>query len=565
VSAGTESSPLIVVVVSETKVRERLIADLARRFGSDYELVGQPSGEGALASLAAGRPGREVAVVIALQRLSDMTGVQFLGRASALAPAAKRGLVITYGDPEANQSVIEATTFGLIEQWCWQPWEPAEELLFPFVSALLTAWSRGRDVPRFEAVRIVGEQWSAPSHELRDLLQRNGFPYGFYTPDSERGRELLADAAQDGSRLPVALFFDGRVLIEPSRAEVAAALGVTIRPQQTTWDLAVVGAGPAGLAAALYGASEGLRTVLLEGEAIGGQAGTSTMIRNYLGFPRGISGGELTRSAAQQARQLGATFVYAQVAGLKLGGSDHTLVLRDQTEVTAKAVVLAIGVSYRRLGVPAVEDLVGAGVFYGVAATEAQALRGQPVFVVGAANSAGQAALHLAGYASQVTIVVRGSSLREKMSDYLVRDIERAPNTHVRLNTEVVAAAGTGRLQQLTLRCAADDTEEQVDAAGLFVLIGAIPRTAWLPSELEQDSEGFILTGADVLDPDGTPPASWPLSRPPLFYESSVPGVFAAGDVRYRSTKRVAAAVGEGSVTVRLIHEYLSELSATAR
>jgi thioredoxin reductase (NADPH) len=565
VSAGTASSPLIVVVVSETKVRERLIADLARRFGSDYELVGQPSGEGALASLAAGRPGREVAVVIALQRLSDMTGVQFLGRASALAPAAKRGLVITYGDPEANQSVIEATTFGLIEQWCWQPWEPAEELLFPFVSALLTAWSRGRDVPRFEAVRIVGEQWSAPSHELRDLLQRNGFPYGFYTPDSERGRELLADAAQDGSRLPVALFFDGRVLIEPSRAEVAAALGVTIRPQQTTWDLAVVGAGPAGLAAALYGASEGLRTVLLEGEAIGGQAGTSTMIRNYLGFPRGISGGELTRSAAQQARQLGATFVYAQVAGLKLGGSDHTLVLRDQTEVTAKAVVLAIGVSYRRLGVPAVEDLVGAGVFYGVAATEAQALRGQPVFVVGAANSAGQAALHLAGYASQVTIVVRGSSLREKMSDYLVRDIERAPNTHVRLNTEVVAAAGTGRLQQLTLRCAADDTEEQVDAAGLFVLIGAIPRTAWLPSELEQDSEGFILTGADVLDPDGTPPASWPLSRPPLFYESSVPGVFAAGDVRYRSTKRVAAAVGEGSVTVRLIHEYLSELSATAR
>jgi thioredoxin reductase (NADPH) len=565
VSAGTASSPLIVVVVSETKVRERLIADLARRFGSDYELVGQPSGEGALASLAAGRPGREVAVVIALQRLSDMTGVQFLGRASALAPAAKRGLVITYGDPEANQSVIEATTFGLIEQWCWQPWEPAEELLFPFVSALLTAWSRGRDVPRFEAVRIVGEQWSARSHELRDLLQRNGFPYGFYTPDSERGRELLADAAQDGSRLPVALFFDGRVLIEPSRAEVATALGVTIRPQQTTWDLAVVGAGPAGLAAALYGASEGLRTVLLEGEAIGGQAGTSTMIRNYLGFPRGISGGELTRSAEQQARQLGATFVYAQVAGLKLGGSDHTLVLRDQTEVTAKAVVLAIGVSYRRLGVPAVEDLVGAGVFYGVAATEAQALRGQPVFVVGAANSAGQAALHLAGYASQVTIVVRGSSLREKMSDYLVRDIERAPNTHVRLNTEVVAAAGTGRLQQLTLRCAADDTEEQVDAAGLFVLIGAIPRTAWLPSELEQDSEGFILTGADVLDPDGTPPASWPLSRPPLFYESSVPGVFAAGDVRYRSTKRVAAAVGEGSVTVRLIHEYLSELSATAR
>jgi thioredoxin reductase (NADPH) len=565
VSAGTASSPLIVVVVSETKVRERLIADVARRFGSDYELVGEQSGEEALASLAADRSGREVAVVIASHRLSDMTGVQFLGRASALAPAAKRGLLVTYGDLEANNSVIEATTFGLIDQWCWEPWEPAEELLFPFVSALLTAWARGRDVPRFEAVRVVGEQWSARSHEFRDLLRRNGIPYGFYTPDSRRGRELLAEAAQDGARLPVALFFDGRVLIEPSNVEVAAALGVTIRPPQTTWDLAVVGAGPAGLAAALYGASEGLRTVLIEAEAIGGQAGTSTMIRNYLGFPRGISGGELTQFAAQQARQLGSTFVYAQVTELKPGTSDHTLVLRDQTDVTAKAVVLATGVSYRRLGVPAVEDLVGAGVFYGAAATEAPALRGQPVFVVGAANSAGQAALHLARYASQVTIVVRGSSLREKMSDYLVRDIERAANIHVRLRTEVVAAAGTGRLQQLALRCAADDTEEQVDAAGLFVLIGAIPRTAWLPSELEQDPGGFIRTGADVLDPDGKPPASWPLSRPPLFYESSMPGVFAAGDVRYRSTKRVAAAVGEGSVTVRLIHEYLSELSATAR
>ena len=538
------------------------MTEVRHRFGGDYEVVGEPSGQEAIALLVESGPDRDVAAVIAAQRLSDMSGVAFLGQVSGLAPGAKRGLIVTYGDPEANERIIEGTTFGQIDQWCWAPWEPAEELLFPFVSALLTAWARGREIPRFEAVRVVGEQWSAHSHELRDLLQRNGIPYGFYTPDSELGREFLAKAGEDGSRLPVALFFDGRILVEPSRAEVAAALGARSRPEQSTWDLAVVGAGPAGLAAALYGASEGLRTVLLEGEAIGGQAGTSTMIRNYLGFPRGISGGELAQSAAQQATQLGAIFVYAEVAELRPGRAQHTLVLGDQSEVKAKAVVLATGVSYRRLDVPAVEELIGAGVFYGAAATEAAALRGLPVFVVGAANSAGQAALHLARYASQVTILVRGSSLRDKMSDYLVRDIERTDNIAVRTRTEVIGAAGTGRLEQLTLRCSADNTEQLVDAAGLFVLIGAVPRTAWLPQAIARDPAGFILTGSDLLNTDGTLPGGWILPRPPLFYETNVAGVFAAGDVRHHSTKRVAAAVGEGSVTVRLIHQYLADLAA---
>jgi thioredoxin reductase (NADPH) len=562
VSAGTAAAAQIVLVVSDEQIRQRLVTEVKHRFGGDYEVVGERSGQAAIGLLVASDPGRDVAAVIAAQRLSDMGGVAFLGQVSRLAPGAKRGLIVTYGDPEANARIIEGTTFGQIDQWCWEPWEPAEELLFPFVSALLRAWARARDVPRFEAVRVVGEQWSARSHELRDLLQRNGIPYGFYTPDSELGRELLAKAGQDGSRLPVALFFDGRMLIEPSNAEVAAALGARIRPEQSTWDLAVVGAGPAGLAAALYGASEGLRTVLLEGEAIGGQAGTSTMIRNYLGFPRGISGGELAQSAAQQATQLGAIFVYAQVVELRFGRGEHVLVLGDQSEVKAKAVVLATGVSYRRLGVPAVEELIGAGVFYGAAATEAPALRGLPVFVVGAANSAGQAALHLARYARQVTILVRGSALRDKMSDYLMRDIERASNIDVRTHTQVVDAAGSGRLEQLTLGCSADNTQQLVDAAGLFVLIGAVPRTAWLPQAVARDPAGFILTGSDVLTGQGTLPDSWILPRPPLFYETSVAGIFAAGDVRHRSTKRVAAAVGEGSVTVRLIHEYLADLAA---
>ena len=560
-AAGGARKPLILAVVGDASVEQRLVADLVRRFGGDYEVVGETSADTALETVA---ESSEVAVVIASQRLAGMTGIEFLGRAHAAAPAARRGLLIAYGDPGRNDAVIEAMTFARIDQWLWQPWDPAEELLYPSVSALLAAWARGRDVPRFEAVRIVGEQWSARSHELRDLLQRNGVPHGFYAADSREGRELLGSARRDGSRLPLTVFPDGRVLVDPSNAEVASALGVRTRPEESSCELAVVGAGPAGLAAALYGASEGLSTVLLEAEALGGQAGTSTMIRNYLGFPRGISGEELTRLASEQATLFGASFVYSRVVDLRSGRGAHELVLSDGTAITARAVVLATGVTYRRLDVPGTDRLIGAGVFYGAAATEAQALAGQPVFVVGAANSAGQAALHLARYASRVTLVVRGPSLAAKMSNYLIREIERASNIAVRTQTEIVEATGGGRLERLTLHHTASAAEEVVDAAGLFVLIGALPHTDWLPATLMRDEDGYIRTGRDLIDGEGNAPTHWPLRRTPLLYETSLPGVFAAGDVRHRSIKRVASAVGEGSVTVQQVHEHLSELSPTA-
>jgi len=560
-AAGGARKPLILAVVGDASVEQRLVADLVRRFGGDYEVVGETSADTALETVA---ESSEVAVVIASQRLAGMTGIEFLGRAHAAAPAARRGLLIAYGDPGRNDAVIEAMTFARIDQWLWQPWEPAEELLYPCVSALLAAWARGRDVPRFEAVRIVGEQWSARSHELRDLLQRNGVPHGFYAADSREGRELLGSARRDGSRLPLTVFPDGRVLVDPSNAEVASALGVRTRPEESSCELAVVGAGPAGLAAALYGASEGLSTVLLEAEALGGQAGTSTMIRNYLGFPRGISGEELARLASEQATLFGASFVYSRVVDLRSGRGAHELVLSDGTTITARAVVLATGVTYRRLDVPGTDRLIGAGVFYGAAATEAQALAGQPVFVVGAANSAGQAALHLARYASRVTLVVRGPSLAAKMSNYLIREIERASNIAVRTQTEIVEATGGGRLERLTLHHTASAAEEVVDAAGLFVLIGALPHTDWLPTTLMRDEDGYIRTGPDLIDGEGNAPAHWPLRRAPVLYETSMPGVFAAGDVRHRSIKRVASAVGEGSVTVQQVHDHLSELSPTA-
>ena len=557
---ATPSKPLILLVAGDENERGRLVAAVERRFGADYRVISEASPQTALACLAERTAGDETAVVVASQQLAGMTGVEFLGRAHALAPAAKRGLLLRYGDPDTNRVLVDASTFGRIDQWEWQPWEPAEERLYPFLGSLLTAWARGRLIPRFEALRVVGERWSARSHELRDLLQRNGIPAGFYDAASPEGAEVLAAARRDGSRLPVAVFHDGRVLVEPSNVDVARALGVRTHAEQTSCDLAVVGTGPAGLAAAVSAASEGLTTMMLEAEAFGGQAGTSSLIRNYLGFPRGIGGEELARLASEQATQFGATFVYARVIGLRPGADRHVLVPSEGNVIETRAVVLATGVRYRRLDVPGTEALIGAGVFYGAATTEAQALRGQAVFVAGAANSAGQAALHLARYASVVTILVRGPSLAAKMSDYLVREIEHAPNIAVRTHTEVVGAAGSGRLEHLTLRSSEDSTQDVVDAAGLFVLIGAEPQTDWLPASVARDERGYVLTGPDLPDADPARPPSLNAPRGPLAHETSVPGVFAAGDVRHGSVKRVASAVGEGAVTVQQVHRYLAEL-----
>ena len=379
----------------------------------------------------------------------------------------------------------------------------------------------------------------------------------WYPVGGPEGQRLLEEAGAAGTALPVVLMSDGRVLAAPARTEVAAALGVATRPSDGRYDVTVIGAGPAGLAAAVYGASEGLSTVVLEPEALGGQAGTSSLIRNYLGFPSGVSGGELALRAYNQAFSFGAEYVYGSPAcGLRPEGPELVVTMADGSEVRSRAVVVATGMAYRRLGVPALDALTGAGVFYGAAASEAKAMKDRHVFVVGGANSAGQAAIHLARYAAQVTVLVRGRSLADSMSEYLIREIESAPNITVRCRVAVTGGAGQGRLERLTLTGTESGAAETVDAGALFVLIGAEPRTQWLPGAVRRDQSGFVLTGTDLLQ-DGRPDQEWPLRRMPMFLESSLPGVFAVGDVRHGSVKRVAAAVGEGSTAIRLVHDHL--------
>jgi thioredoxin reductase (NADPH) len=447
---------------------------------------------------------------------------------------------------------------GRLDGWVLKPWEPAEEHLYLPVSEQLTDWIRATGQPGFVAIQVVGEPWAPRSHEIRDLLDRNAIPYHFHAHDSEAGRQLLRDSGQDGTRLPVLVLFDGRVLVDPSNAEGAAAIGIATQPEPGRYDLVVVGAGPAGLSAATYGPSEGLRTLMLEPEALGGQAGSSSRIRNYLGFPYGISGRSLGQRAAAQAILFGAELAYARAAGLHPTGTDRVVTLAGGGQAVGRTVLVATGAAYRRLQAPGVEELLGAGVFYGAAVSEAPAMAGSQVFVVGAGNSAGQAAIHLARYAERVTLLVRGDALGRTMSDYLVKELQANDAITVRLGTQVVAAHGTGRLERLALRDARAGATETVPAAALFILIGAQPRTQWLAGTLELDEHGFVLTGGD-LPRQGRSAPGWPLDRPPLALETSVPGVFAAGDVRHRSTKRVASAVGEGSIAVQLAHDYLGQ------
>ena len=548
--------PILFLVDDRPKVLEALAGDLERRFGADHRVLTGTSPGAALEALEGlARDGQEVALVVAGQRMAELPGVVLLLKAHDLHPSAKRVLLVGRREWTPANPAVRAMTLGQIDTYLFEPWLPVARFLDLPISQVLADWVPSQG-PSFEGIRIVGPRWGTRSHELRDMLTRMGIPHGWYQAETAAGRRLLEEAGQDGSRLPVVLFHSGQVFVDPSDAELAEALGFGTRPGAGSYDLVIVGAGPAGLAAAVYAASEGLDTLVVEPQVAGGQAGTSAMIRNYLGFPRGIGGGDLANRALEQAWLFGANLVLAQRAtGLRADGPRRLVRLSEGSEVTAEAVVVASGVSWRRLGVPELEALVGAGVFYGAAGAEARAMEGQEVFVVGAGNSAGQAALHLARHAATVTLLVRGPDLAKSMSEYLIQELEQAPNVAVRLRTQVVGGLGGHRLEGLVLRHRDTETIEEVPAAALFVMIGGEPRTEWLAG-VERDDRGYILTGHDLLGPGGTP-AGWPLQRPPLLLETSIPGVFAAGDVRHRSVKRVASAVGEGAVAVQLVHQYL--------
>jgi thioredoxin reductase (NADPH) len=553
--------PVLFIVDADDVARGAMESVLLRRFGSDYRILTADTAAAGLATLdRLAHQGDEVALVAADLVLPGTDGIEFLAQARVLHPRASRVLLIAMDERgtripfEALEQLQRATALGRIDLWILKGWTAPEELVYPHVQEALTAWTRANR-PRHEVLRVVGERWAPRSHELRDALGRNTIPFGFYPVDSDEGHRLLRDYDVDPDRLPAVVLHDGSVLHDPTFRDIAAALGVHTRPEAEGYDLAIVGAGPAGLAAAVSGASEGLRTLIVEAHAVGGQAGTSSLIRNYLGFPRGISGGELAFRAFEQTLLFGAELVGQRVTGLATHGHEHTVTLDDGSGAVARAVVIAAGVDYRRLGIPALDRLVGMGVFYGAAGVEAPAMTGEDVYVVGGANSAGQAALHLAKFAARVTLVVRGRSLEAGMSDYLIRQIAATPNVEVRLLTQVMDGRGQGHLEALMLQDAATGRREEVAAAAVFIMIGAEPRTDWLPAAIRRDGQGFVLTGVDVSR------EAWPSDRSPLPFETSLPGVFAVGDVRAGSVKRVAGAVGEGSVAVGAVHRYLAEVA----
>jgi thioredoxin reductase (NADPH) len=551
------SRTAILTVDDDPGVSRAVARDLRRRYGEEHRIVRAESAPAALDALREMKlRGDLVAVILADYRMPELNGIEFLEQAMDIYPGARRVLLTAYADTGA---AIDAINVVDLDHYLLKPWDPPEENLYPVVDALLEAWGESdhRAVPE---TKVVGHRWSARSSEVREFLARNQVPYRWYAADEPEGQRLLAAAGTDGRALPVVITADGGALIEPTDAELASRVGLATTPSQDFYDLIVVGGGPAGLGAAVYGASEGLRTVLVERLATGGQAGQSSRIENYLGFPDGVSGAQLTSRARRQATKFGAEVLTTrQVTGLEVRGSARRVTFADGTVIDGHTVLLATGVSYRRLGAPGLDELTGRGVYYGSALTEAAACQDENVFIVGGANSAGQAALFLARYAKSVTLLVRAPSLEQSMSYYLIRRIAENPAISVRTCTEIAGASGSEHLERLTLRDTARGSTETVDAQWLYLFIGAEPLTRWLGDVVVRDARGFVVAGPDLLA-GGQRPRGWTLDRPPYHLETSVPGVFVAGDARAESAKRVASAVGEGAMAVMLVHRYLEKL-----
>jgi thioredoxin reductase (NADPH) len=555
--SGRVSRPAILTVDDDPSVSRAVARDLRRQYGEGYRIVRAESGAQALEALREIKlRGEQVALLLADYRMPAMSGIEFLEQAMDLFPLARRVLLTAYADTDA---AIQAINVVDLDHYLLKPWDPPEEKLYPVVDGLLDAWTAtDRQPPR--EIRVIGHRWSARSYEVRDFLARNLVPFRWYLADDAEAQRLMAAAGVGDDKLPVVITADGTAMIEPSDAELAQHVGLATNPSTDFYDLIVVGGGPAGLGAAVYGGSEGLRTVLVERRATGGQAGTSSRIENYLGFPDGVSGEQLTERARRQAVKFGVELLTARaVVGLEQRGNAKVVRFDDGSQIAGHTVILATGVAYRMLEAPRLTDFTGRGVYYGAATTEGPSCRSQDVYIVGGANSAGQAAMYFARYAQRVVLLVRGKSLDSSMSRYLIDQIDRVPNIEVRTCTEVVEGAGGEHLETLILRNNASGDAETVQASWLFVFIGAAPRTDWLDGRLDRDSRGFVLTGPDLVV-DGHRPAGWTLERDPYHLEASVPGVFVAGDVRADSVKRVASAVGEGAMAVTLVHRYLEKL-----
>jgi thioredoxin reductase (NADPH) len=555
------AKPILLSVDDDGDVLRTIERDLRSQYGAAYRVIGSDSPEKALEILKQLKLRSDsVALMLADQRMPRMNGVEFLQEGMRIFPDAKRALLTAYADTSAAISAINEAN---INYFFMKPWDPPTEHLYPALDDLLDDWKASYR-PSFEGIRVLGTRWSPRSYELRDFLARNHVPYQWIDvelsvqdPETKRLLESLGSEAAD---LPVVLFPDGTKLLETVPAQVAQKVGLRTRAQTDFYDLAIIGGGPAGLAAAVYGASEGLHTVMIEREAPGGQAGMSSRIENYLGFPTGLSGGDLARRAVVQARRFGVEILSPQEAvNVRTESSYRIVNLADGNEISCHALLVATGVQWRRLEAPGVDKLQGAGVYYGGGATEALSCNGETVYIVGGANSAGQAAMNFARYAERVVILVRGDGLAATMSQYLIDQVQRTPNIQIWTHATLAEAHGEARLEEISVLCSDTNTLERVPASSMFIFIGALPRTDWLSALIERDDRGFILTGPDLIR-DGERPKGWALDRDPFLLETNVPGIFAVGDVRHGSVKRVASGVGEGSVAVQFIHQYLSKV-----